>query len=232
MGALIDYLDTTQKGRLPLLQRPVREDEAGAVQIDAATRRNLELTRSLAGGREGSLLAVIDRTVTPAGARLLEQRLSSPSRDLEVVQSRLADGGLRAGRPRAFARICARRCARHPTSTGRCPDLRSDRGGPRDLAAIRTGIAQAAHPFRALRRQRPAGAADDGAGESRRPRRSRRPARNRAGRRPAAPGAAMAASSPPVSIPISTRRARCATRVARSSPGCRRAMPRRPASLR
>ena len=52
MGALVDYLDLTQKGRMPLLRPPVRERPAGD-DIDAATRRNLELTRSLAGARRG-----------------------------------------------------------------------------------------------------------------------------------------------------------------------------------
>ena len=85
MGALIDYLDITQKGKLPLLQPPLRDRAERNVQIDAATRRNLELTHALSGGRAGSLLSVIDRTLTPGGARLLEQRLSSPSRDLDVI---------------------------------------------------------------------------------------------------------------------------------------------------
>ncbi|MDF1728216.1 MAG: DNA mismatch repair protein MutS, partial [Sulfitobacter sp.] len=62
MGALIDYLDLTQKGRLPLLRPPHRESEARTVQIDAATRRNLELTHAMTGGRAGSLLSVMDRT--------------------------------------------------------------------------------------------------------------------------------------------------------------------------
>ena len=52
MGALIDYLEITQKGKLPLLQPPQQEAQDRVVQIDAATRRNLELTRSLFGGRE------------------------------------------------------------------------------------------------------------------------------------------------------------------------------------
>ena len=64
LGAIVDYLEMTQKGRLPLLRPPVREGAGGLMQIDAATRRNLELTRSLGGGREGSLLAAVDRTVT------------------------------------------------------------------------------------------------------------------------------------------------------------------------
>ena len=56
LGAIVDYLELTQRGRLPLLRPPVRERAGGLMAIDAATRRNLELTRSLAGGREGSLL--------------------------------------------------------------------------------------------------------------------------------------------------------------------------------
>ncbi len=62
MGALVDYLDLTQRGKLPLLRPPVKEAPGGTVQIDAATRRNLEITAALSGGREGSLLAAVDRT--------------------------------------------------------------------------------------------------------------------------------------------------------------------------
>ena len=89
MGALVDYLDLTQRGKLPLLRAPVREAAGGAMQIDAATRRNLELTQALSGGRDGSLLAAVDRTVTAPGARLLERRISAPSCDLGLIQSRL-----------------------------------------------------------------------------------------------------------------------------------------------
>ena len=86
MGAIVDYLNITQKGKLPLLQPPQQEQHNKTVQIDAATRRNLELTQALSGGRAGSLLAVIDTTVTAGGARLLERRLSAPSRVLETFQ--------------------------------------------------------------------------------------------------------------------------------------------------
>ncbi len=61
MGAIVDYLDITQKGKLPLLRKPLREASDRTVQIDAATRRNLELTHALSGGRAGSLLSAIDR---------------------------------------------------------------------------------------------------------------------------------------------------------------------------
>src|SRR6202040_154966 len=61
-GALVDYVELTQQGKLPLLAPP-RQVAAGAVmEIDAATRRNLELVQTLTGERRGSLLAVIDRT--------------------------------------------------------------------------------------------------------------------------------------------------------------------------
>ncbi|MEO9779538.1 MAG: DNA mismatch repair protein MutS [Sedimentitalea sp.] len=142
MGALIDYLEITQKGRLPLLQTPVRESEDRVVQIDAATRRNLELTRSLSGSRAGSLLAVIDRTVTPGGARLLEQRLSSPSRNLDTVQSRLAavDFAIEQDRLAADLRTALRKAPDLDRALSR---LSLDRGGPRDLAAVRNALEQA-----------------------------------------------------------------------------------------
>jgi len=143
MGALIDYLEITQKGKLPLLQTPVREAQERIVQIDAATRRNLELTRSLSGGRAGSLLAVMDRTVTPGGARLLEQRLSSPSRDLATIHarqeaiSRFVDHSL-------FAADLRDRLRKTPDMDRALSRLSLERGGPRDLAAIRNALGQAA----------------------------------------------------------------------------------------
>ena len=60
------------------------------MQIDAATRRNLEIAQALSGGREGSLIAAIDRTVTAAGARLLDRRVSAPSCDLAEIGARHA----------------------------------------------------------------------------------------------------------------------------------------------
>ncbi len=88
MAAVAEYLDLTQKGKMPLLRAPVREVVGEAMQIDAVTRRSLELTHAMGGGRAGSLLTAVDRTVTPAGARLLERRLSSPSCRLDVIRAR------------------------------------------------------------------------------------------------------------------------------------------------
>ena len=139
MGALIDYLDLTQRGNLPLLQPPQRESPGGVVQIDAATRRNLEITTSLSGGREGSLLAAVDRTLTAGGGRLLERRLSAPSRDLEVIRARLATVRFLVEQSRIRAEL-RDQLRRVPDIDRALSRLALDRGGPRDLAAIRGGV--------------------------------------------------------------------------------------------
>ena len=143
MGAIADYLDLTQKGRMPLLRPPVREAAGVAMQIDAATRRNLELTQALSGGREGSLLAAIDRTVTAGGARLLERRISAPSRDLAVIHARQAAVAHLARDPRLTADL-REALRRAPDMDRALSRLALDRGGPRDLAAIRAGLTQGA----------------------------------------------------------------------------------------
>lgn len=142
MGGLVDYLDLTQRGKLPLLRAPLRESADGAVQIDASTRRNLEITQALSGGREGSLLAAVDRTMTAAGARLLERRISSPSRDLATIKARLEAVRflLNAAALREDLRADLRRVPDIDRALSR---LALDRGGPRDFAAIRAGLTQA-----------------------------------------------------------------------------------------
>lgn len=142
MGAIIEYLEITQKGNLPLLARPQRETTDRTVQIDAATRRNLELTHSLSGGRAGSLLSIIDRTTTPGGARLLERRLSSPSRALDVVQSRLDAIGFALENNPLTADL-RKRLRNVPDLDRALSRLSLDRAGPRDLAAIRNGMIEA-----------------------------------------------------------------------------------------
>ncbi|MEE8393825.1 MAG: DNA mismatch repair protein MutS, partial [Rhodospirillales bacterium] len=148
-GALVDYLEFTQKGKLPRLSPPSRLGRDWVMEIDAATRRNLELTQSLAGERKGSLLNVIDKTVTGAGARLLASHLSAPLRDLEVINTRLDMVRFFAEQERLRGDI---RDMLKP-----CPDMERalsrlslDRGGPRDLAAVRDGLATSAKVRAAL----------------------------------------------------------------------------------
>lgn len=143
MGAIADYLELTQRGNLPLLRPPVREAAGGAMQIDAATRRNLELTQALSGGREGSLLAAIDRTVTAAGARLLDRRISAPSRDLGEIHARQSAVAYLVEAPRLTADL-RDALSRAPDMDRAISRIALDRAGPRDLAAIRAGLTQGA----------------------------------------------------------------------------------------
>ena len=87
-AACITYVERTQLGQRPPLSPPVREAEGATLAIDQATRANLELVRTLAGERRGSLLSAIDRTVTAAGSRLLSQRLAAPLTDPAAIAQR------------------------------------------------------------------------------------------------------------------------------------------------
>ena len=139
MGALVDYLDITQRGKLPLLVAPVRELPGGQMQIDAATRRNLEISVSMSGARDGSLLSAVDRTVTAGGARLLERRLSAPACDLALIAARLAS--VRYLVSEARLRVDLRDdLKRVPDIDRALSRLALERGGPRDMTAIRAGL--------------------------------------------------------------------------------------------
>jgi DNA mismatch repair protein MutS len=140
-GALVDYVELTQKGRLPRLGHPRRLAEGAVMEIDAATRRNLELARTLSGQRKGSLLATVDRTVTGPGARLLASHLSAPLTDPETIGRRLDMVGFffDALRAREEAREILHRCPDVERALSR---LTVGRGGPRDLAAIRDALAE------------------------------------------------------------------------------------------
>ena len=139
LAAVIDYLDITQKGKLPLLRPPVQEGHAAVMQIDASTRRSLELTQGMTGGRAGSLLAEIDRTVTAGGARLLERRLSSPACTLAMIESRQEAVAFHVEHYRNTVEL--RELLRGVHDLDRALSrLALDRGGPRDMAALRNTI--------------------------------------------------------------------------------------------
>jgi DNA mismatch repair protein MutS len=146
-GALVVYLDLTQKGKRPALKPPKREAARGRMAIDAATRRNLELTETLSGERRGSLLSVIDFTVTAAGARLLHQRLTAPLTEPSTIAERLDSVAFFFEREEL--RESLRQALKSAPDVARaCARLSVARGGPRDLGAIRDGVKAA----RALRR--------------------------------------------------------------------------------
>src|SRR5512133_3899143 len=88
-AACITYVERTQLGKRPPLSPPAREPQGSTLQIDAATRTNLELMRTLAGSERGSLFSAIDRTMTAPGSRALAQRLSAPLTDPTAIARRL-----------------------------------------------------------------------------------------------------------------------------------------------
>ncbi|WP_441504913.1 DNA mismatch repair protein MutS [Bosea sp. 2YAB26] len=141
-GAALAYVERTQFGARPPLSPPVRDSGSATMLIDAATRANLELTRTLSGERTGSLLSSIDRTVTPGGARLLAERLAGPLTEPaaiamrhDAVEALLNDAPLRETLRGELDHVpdIARALAR----------LSLDRGGPRDLAALGAGLSAA-----------------------------------------------------------------------------------------
>ena len=142
-AACITYVERTQLGQRPALSPPMRERAGTTLAIDQATRSNLELMRALSGDRQGSLLNAIDRTVTAPGSRLLAQRLAAPLTDPVAIAQRhdavalfVADAGARGE--------LRERLKAAPDLARALARLVVGRGGPRDLAAIRDGIAAAA----------------------------------------------------------------------------------------
>jgi DNA mismatch repair protein MutS len=139
LGLVAAYLETTQAGKVPALTPPRRSGETGFLAIDPATRQSLEIDRTQRGERDGSLLACLDRTVTSGGARALAERISRPLRDPAAINDGLD----------AVEWLLERRDLRRDLRDGlkasadvarAVSRLALGRGGPRDLAAIRSGL--------------------------------------------------------------------------------------------
>ena len=137
-GALLQYVQETQRAALPHLAGLVTEERDEAVLLDAATRRNLELEASLAGREEATLVGLMDRTATPMGARELRRWLGRPLRDATPLRLRLhavrslLDGGRAAELAARLAAIgdVERILARVALKSAR----------PRDLAQLRAAL--------------------------------------------------------------------------------------------
>jgi DNA mismatch repair protein MutS len=142
LGVLIDYITLTQVGRVPFL-RPPRKEEAGhGLIIDAATRANLELVKTLQGERQGSLLACLSETVTASGARLLADFLARPLADVNAINRRLDCVAAFVGDDR-FANLLRDELASVADIERGLARLTGNRGGPRDLASLGRGLEQA-----------------------------------------------------------------------------------------
>ncbi len=147
-GALISYVELTQVGRMPALRPPAREVRGSTLTMDAATRRNLELIRTLGDDHNISVLSVINQTVTGPGARLLRKRLISPLTDIDTINRRLdaVECFARQSEYGEDVREVLKQC---PDMARALSRLHLGRGGPRDLAAIREGL-KIAHSVRRM----------------------------------------------------------------------------------
>ena len=137
----LDYVRATQAGVLPRLSPPAPQGGRGLLQMDAATRRSLEILRGERSARD-SLLGAVDRTVTAAGARELATRLAAPLADAAAIDARLDCVAFlhQASDLRGLLRAALKGAPDMARALGR---LSLDRFAPRDLAAIRDGLDRA-----------------------------------------------------------------------------------------
>jgi DNA mismatch repair protein MutS len=139
-GAILEYVNLTQKGKIPHLKAPKTTLPQDYLQIDAATRRNLELVWTLNGERRGSLLETIDKTVTSAGGRLLISRLSAPLKNSTEIQKRLDMVEWFLPQDRFFLQSLLKATPDLERTLSR---LSLERGGPRDLASVKETLSVA-----------------------------------------------------------------------------------------
>ncbi|MEO1013762.1 MAG: DNA mismatch repair protein MutS [Pseudomonadota bacterium] len=142
LGGLLGYVELTQIDRLPPLRPPERRAESEFVAIDEATRASLEILKTNAGDRKGALVAAIDRTKSGPGARALASRLAAPLRDPQRISARHDAISYFIDRDR-LREAAQKRLAAAPDMARALSRLGLGRGGPRDLAAIRDGLAAA-----------------------------------------------------------------------------------------
>jgi len=142
IGALLKYVELTQIGKQPVIRPPRRAGAGAILLIDAASRASLELVRSTSGEKSGSLLGAIDRTVTGPGARELASRLASPLTDARRIGARLDAVGFLVEHETLREDVRAE-LRRAPDIARAMTRLAFGRGGPRDLGAIRDGLAAA-----------------------------------------------------------------------------------------
>ncbi|MBI5136653.1 MAG: DNA mismatch repair protein MutS [Nitrospirae bacterium] len=135
-GALMAFLRETQKGVLPQITRIRVAENGTAMRIDPATQRNLELTRRIGGeGRQGTLLALLDKARTPMGKRLLKDWLTAPLLDVRAIGERHDAVGWGVDHPDTRAAITdvLKRVADVERLAAR---VAMGRATPRDLAAL------------------------------------------------------------------------------------------------
>ncbi len=138
-GAMLHYLQETQRGSVGQMQRLTTYTTDGYMALSEATRRNLELTESATNGRDSTLLSVLNKTITPMGARLLRQRLTQPLLNIDALNQRLDQVETLAGNALLRAELRA--------ALKGLPDLErlinralGGRATPRDVEQIAIGL--------------------------------------------------------------------------------------------
>ncbi|MBE7157833.1 MAG: DNA mismatch repair protein MutS, partial [Rhodospirillales bacterium] len=141
LATLFDYVHTTVGQWPQALPLPRRALISDTMEIDASTLRGLEVLAS-ASGRKGALLSVLDRTVTPAGVRLLTRQLSAPLTSPEMIRRRLAMVRTLVDMP-SLRSGCHEGLSGMPDLLRACGRLSLGKAGPRDLAIVRDALARA-----------------------------------------------------------------------------------------
>ena len=138
-GALLDYVTLTQKGNLPYILPPVEVSGHDVMEIDGATRQNLELLKTLNGTRKGSLISIVDQTKTSLGGRLLQKRISAPLNNKAEIEQRydetqvfMDDMRLLNDTEEVMKAV--------PDIERALSRITIGRGGPKDLIMIRDGL--------------------------------------------------------------------------------------------
>ena len=145
----LDYVRATGAGKLPRLAHPTPVGPADRLELDAATRESLEIVRAHDGGTRHTLLASVQRTLTAAGARRLAEQLGAPLTDPAAITGRQDAWSWLLATPAAATEL--RRALRQAPDMARALGrLSLGRGGPRDLGALRDGLAAAAIAREAL----------------------------------------------------------------------------------
>lgn len=138
-GAALAYVEKTQIDERPALMPPSREDANHTMFIDAATRANLELIRTLSGEKHGSLFHAINQTVSGPGGRLLAERMMSPLTDIHQITQRQNSISYLLEKPE-LARDLRLSIKQVPDMARALSRLALNRGGPRDLASLLAGM--------------------------------------------------------------------------------------------
>ncbi len=140
-GAVMNYLQETQKTNLLHITHLTRHDVADYIILDPSTKRNLEITSSLAGSSAGTLFAVLDRTATPMGGRLLKQWINHPLNAVAPITQRL-DGVSELTR----ATECRKQSSQILGAIGDLERLNTrictGRATPRDMIALASNLTQ------------------------------------------------------------------------------------------